>query len=113
MITTSRYKKLKLDPQKDPHLVQVYAVYDKLAGFFNPPFASNLVPEQQLQELKRAAYNGAFQYPNDLELYLVGIFDTNLGGFAESVTYQVGSLSIGDFSRKENNNDDIRLQNAN
>lgn len=111
MIDTSKYKKLKLDAQKDPHLVQVYAIYDKAAGFFNPPYCSNNAPEQEILHLKRAAMNNAFQYPNDLELYLVGIFDTNLGSFAQAQTYQVGSLYIGDFARKETKkHDDMALR---
>lgn len=102
MINVSKFKKLSLDRQSDPHLVQVYSVYDQAAGFFNPAYSSNNTPEQELLQLKRAAMQGAIKYPNDMVLYLVGVFDTNSGRFADCQSYSVGSLSIGDFARKVN-----------
>lgn len=102
MIRLTRFKRLQLDPQKDPHLVQVYCLFDKAAGFFNRPYTSTNVPETELLVLKRSAMQGAIQYPNDIDLYLVGVFDTNSGRFAHCQTYQVGSLDIGDFARQVN-----------
>lgn len=103
MINLARYKKLKLDPQKDPQNVYLYSFYDKPAAFFDAPFASMCSPEQMLLKARRDAMNGAFHYPNDLTLYLVGIFDSHTGRIIDGNTYEVGSLYIGDFARKENN----------
>lgn len=110
MIRINGYKALKLDTQRDPHLVQVYSVFDRVAGFFNPPYASMNTPEQEALMLKRSAMNEGIKYPNDLDLYLVGIYDTNNGRFVENSTLFVSSLSIGDFSRKEVTNDHIQAQ---
>lgn len=107
MIKLAKFKKLNLDPQAEPQLVYLYSLYDKAANFFEAPGASMCVPEQMLLKLRRDATNGAFHYPNDLVLYLVGIFDSHTGTIVEKATYEVGSLYIGDFSRKGNNNNGI------
>lgn len=105
MIKVSHFKQLKLDSQKDPQILFLYSLYDKAAGFFNAPVASALVPEQQVMEMRRAAMSGVYMYPNDLDLYLVGQFDTLSGRMIDSNSYLVGSLFIGDFARKDYKND--------
>lgn len=109
----SKFKKLKLDPEAEPYLTYVYSLYDKAARFFQDPMSAALSPEQMIVKMKRAAMNGAFQYPNDLVLYLIGIFDSRNGVFTECQSYEVGSLYIGDFSRKENENGNVPVQERN
>lgn len=111
MINLARYKKVKIDPQAEPHVAYCYSIFDRAAGFFNPVYTTQSAPEQQLMNEKRAAMNGVYHYPNDLVLYLVGIFDTNTGSFRDSNSYEVGSLYIGDFARKEYKNDDVSHEN--
>lgn len=97
----AKFKKLKLDHEAEPYLTYVYSLYDKAARFFQDPMSAALSPEQMIVKMKRAAMNGAFHYPNDLVLYLIGIFDSRNGIFTECQSYEVGSLYIGDFLRKD------------
>lgn len=107
----SKYKKLKLDHDVEPYLVYLYSTYDQAAQFFNEPVSSALEPEKMLLQMKRAALNGAFHYPNDLTLYLVGVFDSRNGKVIDANSYYVGSLAIGDFARKVNKNGNFQDEN--
>lgn len=107
----SRYKKLKLDAEAEPYLTYVYSLYDQAAKFFQDPMASPMEPEKHYLQCKRAALNGAFHYPNDLVLYLVGIFDSRNGRFVDCQAYEIGSLSIGDFARKVNQHGNVQNEN--
>lgn len=111
MLNLSRYKKLKLDPQAQPQNVYLYSLYDRAANFFDAPGASMCTPEQMLLKARRDAMNGVFHYPNDLVLYLVGIFDSRNGRIIDANTYEVGSLYIGDFARKETVKQNGNVQN--
>lgn len=112
MIKLVRYKKLPVNPEEEPHLVYCYSLYDKAADFFNPVYTTQCEPQKELLSQKRCALNGVYPYPNDLVLYLVGIFDTNVGIFREAQTLEVGSLFIGDFARKEyKQNESVQAQN--